>query len=140
MIFTFSYIKTEALVTNISFDPNTTGGFAHGIDPFLTSHNGIDIFGLVCPKCSDSEFKCMFLIISSQIAQQFQCNHKYTSLAVGVFRTAIISFHRDLKSKVSIITISIFPLIYQIRRGEQENLDSTNGISMELCMISRLRE
>ncbi|KAH8683086.1 alpha-ketoglutarate dependent xanthine dioxygenase [Tricladium varicosporioides] len=29
------------------FDPTeTTGGFAHGVDPFLTSHNGIDIYGL----------------------------------------------------------------------------------------------
>ncbi|KAH7321892.1 hypothetical protein BKA65DRAFT_556224 [Rhexocercosporidium sp. MPI-PUGE-AT-0058] len=29
------------------FDPEeTTGGFAHGVDPFLTSHNGVDIFGL----------------------------------------------------------------------------------------------
>jgi len=29
------------------FDPDeTTGGFAHGVDPFLTSHNGVDIFGL----------------------------------------------------------------------------------------------
>jgi len=29
------------------FDPDeTTGGFAHGVDPFLTSHNGVDIYGL----------------------------------------------------------------------------------------------
>jgi alpha-ketoglutarate-dependent taurine dioxygenase len=29
------------------FDPDeTTGGFAHGIDPFLVSHNGVDIYGL----------------------------------------------------------------------------------------------
>ncbi|KAK5108473.1 hypothetical protein LTR62_008291 [Meristemomyces frigidus] len=30
-----------------SFDPDeTTGGFAHGADPYLTSHNGVDIYGL----------------------------------------------------------------------------------------------
>ncbi|KAH6670289.1 alpha-ketoglutarate dependent xanthine dioxygenase [Plectosphaerella plurivora] len=30
-----------------SFDPEeTTGGFAHGVDPLLTSHNGVDIFGI----------------------------------------------------------------------------------------------
>lgn len=29
------------------FDPEeTTGGFAHGVDPYLTSHNGVDILGL----------------------------------------------------------------------------------------------
>ncbi|RDW62292.1 alpha-ketoglutarate dependent xanthine dioxygenase-2 [Coleophoma cylindrospora] len=29
------------------FDPDeTTGGFAHGTDPYLTSHNGVDIYGL----------------------------------------------------------------------------------------------
>ncbi|KAK4561462.1 hypothetical protein LTR86_004780 [Recurvomyces mirabilis] len=29
------------------FDPDeTTGGFAHGADPYLTSHNGVDIYGL----------------------------------------------------------------------------------------------
>lgn len=30
-----------------SFDPDeTTGGFAHGVDPYLTSHNGVDIYGI----------------------------------------------------------------------------------------------
>ncbi|CAK7229234.1 hypothetical protein SCUCBS95973_007152 [Sporothrix curviconia] len=30
-----------------SFDPNeTTGGFAHGKDPFLMHHNGLDIYGI----------------------------------------------------------------------------------------------
>ncbi|KAK3676884.1 hypothetical protein LTR78_003088 [Recurvomyces mirabilis] len=30
-----------------SFDPDETiGGFAHGTDPYLTSHNGVDIYGL----------------------------------------------------------------------------------------------
>ncbi|KAM0322271.1 hypothetical protein ACHAQA_009560 [Verticillium albo-atrum] len=30
-----------------SFDPDeTTGGFAHGKDPLLTSHNGVDIYGI----------------------------------------------------------------------------------------------
>ncbi|CAI6340532.1 unnamed protein product [Periconia digitata] len=30
-----------------SFDPEeTTGGFAHGHDPFLTHHNGVDIYGI----------------------------------------------------------------------------------------------
>ena len=29
------------------FDPDeTTGGFAHGVDPYLTSHMGVDIYGL----------------------------------------------------------------------------------------------
>ena len=29
------------------FDPEeATGGFAHGVDPYLTSHNGVDIYGL----------------------------------------------------------------------------------------------
>ena len=29
------------------FDPDeTTGGFAHGVDPFLTSHDGVNIYGL----------------------------------------------------------------------------------------------
>ncbi|KAI9733814.1 MAG: hypothetical protein M1818_007081 [Claussenomyces sp. TS43310] len=29
------------------FDPDEkTGGFAHGVDPYLTSHNGVDFFGL----------------------------------------------------------------------------------------------
>ncbi|EMC96147.1 hypothetical protein BAUCODRAFT_464815 [Baudoinia panamericana UAMH 10762] len=30
-----------------SFDPDeTTGGFAHGADPYLTTYNGVDIYGL----------------------------------------------------------------------------------------------
>jgi alpha-ketoglutarate-dependent taurine dioxygenase len=30
-----------------NFDPDeTTGGFAHGADPFLTSHNGVNIYGI----------------------------------------------------------------------------------------------
>ncbi|KAH7021203.1 TfdA family taurine catabolism dioxygenase TauD [Microdochium trichocladiopsis] len=30
-----------------SFDPDEkTGGFAHGADPYLTSHNGVDIYGI----------------------------------------------------------------------------------------------
>lgn len=30
-----------------NFDPEeTTGGFAHGADPFLTSHNGVNIYGI----------------------------------------------------------------------------------------------
>ncbi|KAK9425236.1 putative alpha-ketoglutarate dependent xanthine dioxygenase protein [Seiridium unicorne] len=30
-----------------NFDPDEkTGGFAHGVDPFLTSHNGVNIYGI----------------------------------------------------------------------------------------------
>jgi len=35
------------LIDHNSFDPDEeTGGFAHGHDPFLTSHNGVDIYGI----------------------------------------------------------------------------------------------
>ena len=34
-------------LTGTRFDPDEkTGGFAHGADPYLTSHNGVDIYGL----------------------------------------------------------------------------------------------
>lgn len=29
-----------------NFDPETTGGFAHGSDPYLTSHNNVNIYGI----------------------------------------------------------------------------------------------
>lgn len=38
--------QQQYLLTS-SFDPDeTTGGFAHGVDPLLTSHNGVNIYGL----------------------------------------------------------------------------------------------
>ncbi|GKT42965.1 putative dioxygenase [Colletotrichum spaethianum] len=38
--------QQQYLLTS-NFDPDeTTGGFAHGRDPFLTTHNGIDIYGI----------------------------------------------------------------------------------------------
>lgn len=38
--------QQQYLLTS-QFDPDeTTGGFAHGADPFLISHNGVDIFGI----------------------------------------------------------------------------------------------
>jgi alpha-ketoglutarate-dependent taurine dioxygenase len=38
--------QQQYLLTS-TFDPDEkTGGFAHGVDPFLTSHNGVDIYGI----------------------------------------------------------------------------------------------
>lgn len=38
--------QQQYLLTS-NFDPDEkTGGFAHGVDPFLTSHNGVDIHGI----------------------------------------------------------------------------------------------
>jgi xanthine dioxygenase len=38
--------QQQYLLTS-SFDPDEkTGGFAHGVDPYLTSHNGVDIYGI----------------------------------------------------------------------------------------------
>ncbi|KIW04214.1 uncharacterized protein PV09_04522 [Verruconis gallopava] len=38
--------QQQYLLTS-SFDPDEkTGGFAHGVDPFLTSYNGVDIYGI----------------------------------------------------------------------------------------------
>jgi alpha-ketoglutarate-dependent taurine dioxygenase len=38
--------QQQYLLTS-TFDPEeTTGGFAHGYDPYLTSHKGVDIYGL----------------------------------------------------------------------------------------------
>lgn len=41
-------IDCEPLPTfHDSFDPDEkTGGFAHGVDPFLVSHNGVNIYGI----------------------------------------------------------------------------------------------
>lgn len=38
--------EQQYLLTS-TFDPDeTTGGFAHGVDPFLTSHNGVNFYGI----------------------------------------------------------------------------------------------
>jgi len=38
--------QQQYLLTS-QFDPDeTTGGFAHGVDPYLTTHNGLDIYGI----------------------------------------------------------------------------------------------